>query len=310
MDIDTFLSVIINKNDDNINSHKSNTLSYLENFENYQRIYTDGSKTQNEQTGFGVYIPDSNHRIIQALHPTHSVYLAEMHAILTALQYIQNYTNNNKKFIILTDSLSSLQTLQNLNPKTLTKLLLDILETQDTLTKAGYHIKFIWIPSHVGIPGNEIADKLAKQATLLDSINLQPTYTLQEIYKEIDNKSLENWQKHYNETNEAIHYKQIEPGVSYTLKSTFKNINKERIISAIKFNNLKLNHYLHKIKPHPTGFCHYCNSISETTKHFILECTHFNITSNITTKQLKEIITNPLHSEGIYSNIIKLRPSL
>ena len=109
--------------------------------------------------------------------------------------------SNSNKFIILTDSLSSLQTLQNLNPKTLTKLLLDILETQDTLTKAGYHIKFIWIPSHVGLPGNEIADKLAKQATLLDSINLQPTYTLQEIYKEIDNKYLENWQKHFKHQN-------------------------------------------------------------------------------------------------------------
>ncbi|GBN33704.1 hypothetical protein AVEN_61570-1 [Araneus ventricosus] len=44
-------------------------------------------------------------------------------------------------------------------------LAFNILELHDRLTSKGFSILFCWIPYHVGISGNELADNLVKSAT-------------------------------------------------------------------------------------------------------------------------------------------------
>ncbi|GBM75774.1 hypothetical protein AVEN_7013-1 [Araneus ventricosus] len=44
-------------------------------------------------------------------------------------------------------------------------LTFNILELHDRLTTRGFTILFCWIPSQVGISGNELADNLARSAT-------------------------------------------------------------------------------------------------------------------------------------------------
>ncbi|GBN45397.1 hypothetical protein AVEN_185231-1 [Araneus ventricosus] len=68
------------------------------------------------------------------------------------------------KYIIYSDSLSVLESMTSLlrfsHP-----LAFNILELHDRFTGKGFSIFFCWIPSHVGISGNELADNLAKSAT-------------------------------------------------------------------------------------------------------------------------------------------------
>jgi ribonuclease HI len=182
--VDIDLTHFISKSDDNPFFIQSTALHYLQKYHSYTHIYTDGSKTDTSNTGFGVYAPHNNTRIIEALHPTHTVYSAELHAIHRALTLIQSLnTFTHKDYLILSDSLSSLQSLTSLPLHPLNNISQTILDIHEQLALNNYHIIFTWVPSHVQITGNETADKLAKQATLFQSTHLTSIYTLKTLIK-------------------------------------------------------------------------------------------------------------------------------
>ena len=81
-----------------------------------------------------------------------SIFTAELRAILLAL----NLTTKSPKdhFIICTDSLSSLTSIKNIKQDH--PLLQDIFDLYKTcVTHLHKCVMFCWVPSHVGIQGNE-----------------------------------------------------------------------------------------------------------------------------------------------------------
>ena len=89
-----------------------------------------------------------------------SIYTAELRAILLALKHV--YNSKEKSFLILSDSLSSLQSILNL--KYDHPVLVQILELYTEMTRERREVVFIWVPGHVGIRGNSAADSAAKDA--------------------------------------------------------------------------------------------------------------------------------------------------
>ena len=65
-----------------------------------------------------------------------------------------------KKFVIFSDSLSSLQAIDGFHIDN--DLVQKIIKEYSVQTKQEKTIALCWIPSHVGIPGNEEADSAAK----------------------------------------------------------------------------------------------------------------------------------------------------
>ena len=130
-------------------------------------VYTDGSKLEG-QVGAGVHILRKEHLVTNhcvRIPDQSTVYQAELMAIKEAALILQTIPDlTTIKFFV--DSQAALRTFQTLFLKS--KL---ALQTIQQLNKVQHQqMIFVWTKAHVGNPGNEEADRLAKEGTKLESI--------------------------------------------------------------------------------------------------------------------------------------------
>ena len=90
-----------------------------------------------------------------------NIFTAELQALNLAITLITK--SNKTHFMILTDSISVLKAMSNINYRNSTIRILQ--HNVDSLTKKGKQIKFVWVPGHCAIACNEKADTAAKYAT-------------------------------------------------------------------------------------------------------------------------------------------------
>ena len=136
---------------------RARAIEHLSSYEGHTLTFTDGSKTED---GVGcAFICGQDTRSFTL--PQHSsVFTSELVAISKALCFIE--VSDEVMHLILSDSLSSLLALRAFTPDN--PLIQDILKRLTSLGRAGKYVKFCWIPSHVGIHGNELADAAARRA--------------------------------------------------------------------------------------------------------------------------------------------------
>ncbi|GFY32938.1 putative RNA-directed DNA polymerase from transposon BS [Trichonephila clavipes] len=122
-------------------------------------IYTDGSRSDTGRAGSGIFSNTPGNDVkISIRNPDHcSVLTSELIAISGALDHALNSYKGS--IWILTDSRSSIQYLKSW-PKVMDSTGQDILSELVSLGQRK-QVCLQWIPSHVGVPGNEAADELA-----------------------------------------------------------------------------------------------------------------------------------------------------
>ena len=111
-------------------------------FKNYYRIFTDGSKESNRVSAAVVH--RDNTKCVQ-LPDTASIFRAELYAFLLATDVVQR--SKEKNFVIFPDSSSSLQSINGFNLDS--DLIQKFLKNYTILSKNGKSIVLCWIPSHV-----------------------------------------------------------------------------------------------------------------------------------------------------------------
>jgi len=230
----------------------------------HTEIYTDGSKTD---SGVGAAVVFKDHVSMLRLPDFCSIYSAEATAISHALDLIK--TKRIRKAAILSDSLSSLRSIEN--PFTPNEIARKIQNQLYNLTNFGYSIILIWIPSHSQITGNERADENARQAisspdakkingfTLHDAKSLSKTIT--------SNIWLRAWRLGSTKLNEIKHT---------TLAWPFPPNIPRKIETAI--NRMRIGHssltHQHLMKREDPPICTSCGT-QLTIKHIITECRQF-----------------------------------
>ncbi|XP_065213540.1 uncharacterized protein LOC135840786 [Planococcus citri] len=148
-----------NKNLTNPIILKRHFLLLLDKYKEYSHIYTDGSKTK-QFTGCAIIHDDISIPI--ALPSLCTILTAELYAIKSAITYSLDFSLN--KVTVFTDSLSALLSIKNYRSKYSHPISLEIIELLQLFQNSTPILG--WIPSHSQIHGNELADKIAKQAHL------------------------------------------------------------------------------------------------------------------------------------------------
>jgi ribonuclease HI len=242
-------------------------LELLSQFENYTKIYTDGSKDEDKAAAAFV---SGKHTTKVRLPNGTSIFSAEIRAIDLALQYVASKRISNS--IIFSDSLSVLQSLHN--RKLENALLVNIL-VKHTELSTFHNIVYCWLPSHVGIKGNDKADRAAKMALLLEPTDFKTPYT--DFKRCIKDCLRQKWQASWNDAlNNKLHA--IKPTLGEWTPS-YRSVRREEVVIArIRLGHTHLTHsYILKGEDPPE--CISCNE-PFTVKHFMLECFDLQPTRN------------------------------
>ncbi|XP_071512741.1 uncharacterized protein [Panulirus ornatus] len=154
--------------------------------------FTDGSVDQTDEGRSGTAFHTQGHTSLWRLSNGCSTLQTELTAVSKALEHAA--TSHSKPVIIHMDSKSSVQALQHSRPKDNIKLVTSILAQLQELQRQGRPVTIHWIPSHVGIEGNETADEAAKTATRLNNIQVHVPVSLQQMKHQLQ-KAARLWIK-------------------------------------------------------------------------------------------------------------------
>jgi ribonuclease HI len=134
-------------------------------------VYTDGSKIQDNVGAAGIILVNGKlvHQLNFKLHGHCANNQAKQTAILKALEKLeelQDGQDNDKCDEIYTDSKITLDLLHNKFKRN--RLIEFVRHKIIILTHLKWIIHFGWVKGHVAIEGNEMVDKLAKEAGVED----------------------------------------------------------------------------------------------------------------------------------------------
>lgn len=254
--IDVSLHERFNRND-NVDWLEE-TRKLEEKYAEYEHRYTDGSKIE-EKVGMAVTTKTDQVRI-QRLPDNTSIYSAEQIAIHHAAS---DQTVQGDKVAIFIDSLSALLALLKKDVNNNSTLLF-----LNELYKIDREIVLIWIPSHKGIPGNEIADKAAKEAAEIEE-QPEDDFTVQDairiMKKKTDQRRQQQWMKTQNNFLRTIK-NTID---RFDFPSDMKR-NEQKIITRLRLGYSKFTneHVFHKLY---YKMCPHCEK-EITVKHILEDC--------------------------------------
>ena len=268
--LDTSLHSKLNKKTDNPHFMLSSALEYMSAWSASLHIYTDGSKC-GDRTACAFHIPAIKFSKKIRLPDFTTVYMAEMVAILEALQFL--LAKPPLSSVIFTDSLSSIQTLECESETS--PVSQEIKYCMYQLWCQGVPITISWVPSHVGIIGNEMADKLAKEALSKEHVDLNVLPVYSDLYRVVEENILGEWQCAWNSSSKGRFYHKIQPKVSFQVKFSDNYREKQTTLTRLRFGKGLLNDVLHLMKKCDSELCDFCQ-IKENVSHFLLDCTEYN----------------------------------
>ena len=152
--------------------------------DNFIILYTDGSFKLNEGSGCSIAIPRRK-QVICIRTESKSSIQAEYEGILRALEVILSPKwGSQDSVVICTDCLSCLDSIVSIKASKKEVLVRRI---QDTLVKASKRLKtlrLLWVPGHVGIWDNEMADTGANYARRMQNkIDVMNYYKIESMMK-------------------------------------------------------------------------------------------------------------------------------
>jgi ribonuclease HI len=200
-------------------------------------FYTDGSRINGRTAGGAVRASDGT-SISGRLHDVCSVFTAEIVAIERTIRHCVR--KGIKHTLIFTDSLSSVRCLKDRKPVNAIAQKI----YRKMLRRPEFTVKIIWIPAHLGIEGNDMADELAKQATEESECYGLPL--IQDVINLAENRLNEEWQQWWTDINttsgQIVKTRSIKNTVNKWRVTTFKDRETSYKITRIRLGHTRFSH--------------------------------------------------------------------
>ena len=247
-------------------------------------VYTDASKNQNA-VGCAVVFKDEIHQA--RINSAATIFTGEAYAILQAIKIVSE--TRGTSFTIFSDSRSVLSAAQSYNPDN--PLIREIQLRLCRLAASSKLVTLCWVPAHVGISGNEEADRSAKEALSIREGKLAiPAGDLkQSFYQWSQERWLQRWseQESTNLKLKALH-PTIEP---WPPPSTKIKRRTEVVLTRLRIGHTHLTHKYLLCGEDPPQ-CAICDSLL-TVEHILTRCVTYSyerIRAGLSFKSLLELV--------------------
>ena len=291
LDVNLQLNEQICKSTDSPGYMAATTRAFMVQWSNHMSVFTDGSKCD-EITGCGFFIPVFKMRRGIRLSNNSSVFDAELMAIVQALYFMGD--NPPVQMVIYSDSQSALMAL---NSDSDSFLVAEIRYLYYIYRNRGSLVSFVWIPSHIGIGGNENADKIAKSALKHKSIDVKVPLSLKCAGKNADQIVLKKWQEMWDKETKGRFYYKIEPEVSFKVKFSCKIRSKQTCLTRLRLGKGLLNDTLCIYRIRGDNLCDFCY-LKEDVSHFLMDCVEFD--------QFQEELVSSMLKKGVKVSVQSL----
>ncbi|XP_071123078.1 uncharacterized protein [Mytilus edulis] len=242
-------------------------------YSNFLKIYTDGSKNpENNTNACAFVVPELKVKKGFKLQNHVSIFMCELTAILLSLYWLEEFQPENT--VIFVDSLSALKAITGSIFKVKTQIIYDIQYIYSKLSKLGLNIILEWIPSHVGLSGNEMADTAAKKA-----LSIETCITSIPLYKE-DIKCLcknllkKMWQQYWENNTKSKQLHAIQKDVNFCITIPKSTRERERTLFKLRSSYIFTNKFKYTMGKCNSELCDTCLVVDDM-QHYLFNCNKY-----------------------------------
>lgn len=221
-------------------------------------IYTDGSKTED---GVGYAYVAGRTIFSKRIESYATIFTAELLALHDSLIHCRNVPN--PSITLITDSRSSIQAIKRYNSNNPI-----IKEIQCLIKNLNKPVHLCWVPSHVGVEGNEMADTHAGDVVGNSDIQLCKIPRL-DFKCHIKQVCTNAWKTEWRDTINNK-YREISEFITPPIGSSSPDREWERALTRLRIGHSKLTHGF-LMDGTPQTVCDRC-FVPLSMKHILIEC--------------------------------------
>ncbi|KOB71471.1 Non-LTR retrotransposon CATS [Operophtera brumata] len=237
------------------------------------QVYTDGSKIEGKVGAALTWWDEGKEQRYSTfrLESHNTVFQSELYALYRAVRMVSE--GEKESVNILSDSRSSLDLLRS--PAITHPLAAGIMEYLRDIQTQGKRVRLFWLRAHVGTPGNERADELAKNAALKKKT--LPDYSrvpISFVKGRIREESIVKWQARYDASSTGSVTKLFLPCVRAARKILFDGGFTPTHVQILTGHG-GFASYLNRFKLKDYSSCACDPNLEETVWHLLCDCPRF-----------------------------------
>ena len=241
-----------------------NVISMIDRYEVHTVIYTDGScKGGTEEGGAAAVITTgtaANPVVIETIMKKGGKYTCSYQEERSAMREALKWMLVNQKYddtVVCSDSQALLTSIESRSPETQ-----DLRDMLDMLHGKTY---LHWVPAHTNVPGNEYADRAAKEAAKLPDPEDDPIPVTYGVARAVVKSRIKDEEPKHQVTSES--YK------GYIRKKADSQMTSRKegaLLAQLRSGHcLGLAHYKNRLDPTKSAICPRCEEEDETVRHWL-----------------------------------------